>query len=173
MPGQSAATPFRRRSTATAAFLAALLGSVVVTVPPAAAGGPPLTGQGTGIITSIVETSSRNAGPNRIAERALTGTMLTGPLAGGTFEEEVRGVVHPNGTVTFQGTLSFSGTLQGCGDGTLTGRLAGRGTAGAAPVTDAHVALVGGRGATIPAAGTGWFHQDGPHLTYEITYVCR
>lgn len=143
-----------------------------MTAAPASAQGAVLRGEGTGMITSLEETSSRTAGGNRIAERTIEGVMLSGPLQG-TFTEEVRGVIHRDGRVTFQGTMNFQGTLEGCGDGTLTGRLTGRGQAGAAPLTEATISVIQQAAATIAASGHGTVHQDGPVLTYEIDYVCR
>lgn len=154
--------------TAATAGAAALL---LTSAAPAAASGPPLTGSGSGVITSVQETSSRDAGGNRIAERRLEG-FLTGALEG-TFVEEVRGVVHGNGTVTFHGILEFTGTVAGCGSGTVTGRLAGKGTGGPSPQTEARFTAVEGPSSPIDTTGTGVVVQDGPFLTYEIQYHCR
>lgn len=140
---------------------------MLVMVPPAFAQGPLLTGEGEGVITSVDETLIREAGGNRIAERVLEGT-LTGTLEG-TFREEVRGVVHRNGRVTFHGTLTFEGTAEGCGAVTVTARLSGRGQAGDAPVTEGTFALVGQQDAT----GHGTVMQAGPLMTYEVQYICR
>lgn len=130
---------------------------------------PPLSGSGAGAITSLVETSSRDAGGNRIAERRLEG-FLTGTLEG-TFVEEVRGVVR-DGQVHFQGTLVFTGTVEGCGSGTVVSRLQGSGRAGPSPLTDATFRSVD-QSSNPPAAGWGSVHQDGPFLEYEINYMCR
>lgn len=154
--------------TAATAGAAALLLSAAV---PAAASGPPLSGSGEGVITSVEETSSRDAGGNRIAERRLEGFM-SGALEG-SFVEEVRGVVHGNGTVTFHGTLEFTGTVAGCGSGTVTGRLAGKGTAGPNPQTEARFTAADQPSSTIDTSGTGVVVQDGPFITYEIQYHCR
>ena len=94
----------------------------VGTAPASAA--PPQSGSGTGSIARIAEVSSREAGGNRIVERELAGTF-TGTLSG-SVPEGVRGVVHRDGTVTFEGTLVFTGTVDGCGTGTVTARLVGR-----------------------------------------------
>lgn len=160
----------RSRSRAAFASGLAVAALVVATAAPAAAQGPPRSGTGQGFVTSLVETSSRDAGGNRIAERVLEGVM-TGALEG-TFREEVRGVVHRNGRVTFHGTLWFEGTAEGCGTGTVVARLAGRGTAGAAPITDATFTLVQRPSGTIAAAGHGTVHQEGPLLSYQVRYVC-
>jgi hypothetical protein len=134
--------------------------------------GPPLTGAGTGVITSLEITSSRDAGGNTVQERTLEGTV-SGTLEG-SFVEHVRGVIHRNGTVTFQGTMYFEGTLEGCADepGTLTATLSGRGQAGI-PVTDASFRVVNQASNTIKASGAGTLHQVGPMMTYEVRYVCR
>lgn len=156
-------------STGVAAFTAVVL--LIVLAGPAGAAGPPLSGSGEGVITSVQTTSSREAGGNRIEERRLEGVM-TGTLEG-TFVEEVRGVVHANGQVTFQGTLVFTGTVADCGDGTITGRLQGRGEAGPSPVTDATIRVVDQASNTVAISGQGSVHQHGPFLAYEIQYHCR
>lgn len=171
MSSTTTAKVSRKRLAAASASSLALVLAFVPAASSAAAQGPPRTAHGTGFITSLEETSSREAGGNRIAERVIHGEM-SGPLTG-SFTETVRGVIHRDGTVTFQGTMTFSGTLEGCGAGTLVGRLAGRGEAGPSPVTDATIALVNQQSATIDAAGQGRVHQDGALLTYEVTYVCR
>lgn len=135
-----------------------------------AAAGPPEEGSGSGTILTLDITSSREAGGNVIQERTLTGTV-SGTLDG-TFVEQVRGVIHANGLVTFQGTMHFTGTLEGCGEGSLTLGLSGRGVAGL-PVTDAQVRVINQSANTIDATGTGTVHQEGPSLTYDIRYVCR
>jgi len=131
--------------------------------------GPPLTGSGTGTITSLVITSQVAVGNNVIQERTLEG-VLSGALEG-TFAESVRGVIHGNGLITFQGTLEFAGTLAGCGEGTLTASFSGTGVAGA-PTTDAFLRIINQSAGTIAAAGTGTQHQTGPNITYELRYVC-
>ena len=132
--------------------------------------GPPATGNGTGLITSLEDVSTRNAGRNVIKERRLTGT-LSGSLQG-SFVEEVRGVIH-DGRVTFEGTLEFTGSVPGCGDGTFVLGLSGEGQAGLFPVTDATVRVITHASNTIPVGGTGTVHQEGPSLTYDIKYTCR
>jgi hypothetical protein len=93
-----------------------------------------------------------------------------GPLTG-EFIQHVRGVIHPNGQVTFQGTMTFTGTAQGCGEDpiTVTAHLNGKGSAGEHPVTDARFALV----VQSPANGNGTVHQDGFALAYDVRYTCR
>jgi hypothetical protein len=149
-----------------AVALSALLGTVAV---PAWAD-QPLSGGGEGVITTIQITPPRVAGGNRIEERRLEG-ILTGTLQG-TFVEHVRGVVHPDGTVTFQGTLVFTGTVEGCGEGTFTGRLQGRGQ-GNPPLTEASMQVVDQSASTVGVTGQGTVSQDGPLLTYSIRYRCR
>ena len=132
--------------------------------------GPPQTGSGTGSITSLEEVSTRDAGRNVIKERRLTGT-LSGTLEG-SFVEEVRGVIH-DGRVTFHGTLEVTGSVLGCGEGTFVLGLTGEGSAGVSPVTDAQVRVIHHASNTLPVAGTGTVHQEGPSLTYDIKYTCK
>lgn len=139
---------------------------------PASAAGPPRTGTGTGVITSVVITSTRAAGPNTIQERRLEGA-LEGALQG-VFVQDARGVIHPDGLVTFQATLEFAGTVEGCGDeeGTLTAAVSGHGQAGQ-PVTYATVRVINQASNTLRVNGQGWMHQVGADVTYEVKYVCR
>lgn len=133
--------------------------------------GPPLAGSGSGVITSVQVTSSRDAGGNRIEERRLEG-VLSGTLEG-QFVEEVRGVVHRDGQVNFHGTLVFTGTVAECGEGVVHARLSGKGTAGQAPQTEATFSVVDQPSNTVAATGGGEVVQDGPFLDYQIQYVCR
>ena len=142
---------------------------------PASSQGVVRSGEGTGYFTSLEETSSRQAGANRIAERVLTGVLTSGPLQG-EFTERVRGVIHPTGQVTFHGTMEFTGTAEGCNDGqpgTVVARLSGTGQAGAAPVTDATFALVDRAAGSLAATGQGSVHQDGLQVSYTVQYVCH
>jgi hypothetical protein len=132
--------------------------------------GPPLTGSGSGMITALEITSSRNAGPNVIQERYIEAT-IEGALEG-TFVQQTKGVIHGNGLITFQGTMEFTGTVAGCGEGTLTAALSGTGQAGV-PVTDAKFRVINQASGTLGVAGTGSMHQVGPAFTYEVRYVCR
>lgn len=144
-----------------------------ITGPSFAAGGlgPPLTGSGTGMITSLEITSERQAGPNRIQERTLTG-ILDGTLQG-SFEEHARGVIHGTGLITFQATFVFTGTVEGCeGEGSFSASLSGTGQAGE-PITDASFRVVDQASNTLRIAGTGTMRQVGPHATYDVRYVCR
>ena len=158
-----------------ATFVTMLAGAaLLLPMTPVGAEGAVLTGEGEGFITSLEETSSRDAGRNRIAERTLEGVLTSGPLQG-ELVEHVRGVVHPTGRVTFHGTLEFTGTAEGCNNGergTVVARIAGRGQAGAAPVTDARFALVDRAANTLSATGNGTVHQDGAQLSYTVKYVC-
>lgn len=129
-----------------------------------------LSGSGNGYVTGNVVTSTREAGPNHIVQRDITG-VLSGPLDG-TFTEHVVGVVHPDGMVTFQGTLTLTGSVDGCGEGILVGRLQGRGQANP-PVTDARAAIIDQSASTVGATGQGTVHQDGPELSYTFRYSCR
>jgi hypothetical protein len=132
--------------------------------------GPPQQGSGTGLITSLEILSRRNAGPNEVQERRLSGTV-EGTL-NGTFVQHVRGVIHPNGQVTFQGTMEFTGTLAGCGSGTLLLGLTGKGETGL-PVTEATVRPIKQAGNTLATNGVGTVRQVGPLLSYDLRYLCR
>jgi hypothetical protein len=154
---------------------------VVALAVPAAAQGPPQSGSGEGTITALEITSSRFAGPNEIQERKLEAKLVDGPLQG-TFVEETRGVIRPNGKVTFQGVMEFTGELYGCGDepleGTLTARFAGTAVAGdpesGTPVTaEAKFRVVNQASNTIPVSAQGTFTQTGPVFSYTVQFVCR
>ena len=149
------------------AGLAAAAATLIVAAPVAAA--PPTTGSGTGTIGLRSVTPVRVAGDNVFQERDLAGTV-SGTLVG-TFEEHVSGVIHGSGLVTFQGTMTFTGTVDGCGSGTLTLGVSGKGVAGA-PVTESSVRVIDSADNTIAVHGTGTVSQVGPTLTYEIQYQC-
>jgi hypothetical protein len=158
---------FRLPSTA---LLTTLLLLLAMAWPAAAA--PPLqegSGQGSIQIANIEEI--RQAGGNSIQQRQITG-VVTGDLDG-TFVQDVRGVVHRNGQVTFQGTMTFTGTIGTCGEGTVTLGLNGKGAAGALPVTESRVRPIGQAGNTVAVVGQGTVSQDGLAVTYELTYRCR
>ena len=164
------------RSSCLAAAAVAVV--TLVSAAPAQAA-PPQSGGGEGTIERIDELSSRTAGTNVIVERTLGGTF-TGTLSG-TVLERVRGVVRPDGTVTFHGTLVFTGTVDGCGTGTgteiLTARLEGRGqTTGGllgGPLTEANVQIVDQAANTVGVTGHGSVQQNGPLLSYSIRYSCH
>lgn len=138
--------------------------------PSFAVGGVPQHGSGTGVITSLVITSSRTAGSNIIQTRRLEG-IATGTLEG-TFVEEVSGVIHGSGLVTFHGTLEFTGTVADCGSGTISGTLRGTGQAGL-PTSETRFSVTNQASNTLRVTGTGTMSQVGPALTYEIQYKCR
>lgn len=135
---------------------------------------PPETGTGTGVIATVETIDGpRDAGPNRVETRRLTGT-LDGALQG-TFVEEVRGVVSADDEVRFQGTAVFDGALDGCGSGTVGLRVSGRGQAGQAPglpATVADVRIVDQASNTLPATGHGTITQEGADLTYQVEFHC-
>jgi hypothetical protein len=166
----SPVTP-RPRALAPAGYLAlvAVL-ALLLMAAPAAATGPPQTGSGNGVITNLEITSERTAGPNSIQERTIT-MAVTGTLDG-TFVQEVRGVVHDGRFVTFQGTGTFTGTMEGCGAGTVTLGITGKGSAGQHPVTESSVRVIGSASNTIDARGVGTVLQDGPLMSYEIRFIC-
>jgi hypothetical protein len=135
-----------------------------------AAAGPALTGSGTGTLTRVDIVVIREAGGNVIQERTLEGTV-EGALTG-TFVEQVRGVIHKSGLVTFQGTLEFTGTVAGCGDGTLTAGLTGRAQSGL-PTSDASIQLINAADSTLAVTGTGGLQQVGLAVTYDVRYICH
>jgi hypothetical protein len=149
------------------AGLAAAAAILIVAAPVAAA--PPLAGSGTGTVGLRSVTPVRVAGDNVFQDRDLVGTV-SGTLAG-TFEENVSGVIHGSGLVTFEGTMTFTGTVAGCGSGTVMLGVSGQGVAGA-PVTESSVRVIDSADNTIQVHGTGTVSQVGPNLTYEIEYTC-
>jgi hypothetical protein len=149
--------------------LAGLGAVAVLTVAAPVTASPPATGSGTGTIGIRSVTPVRTADGNVIQERDLTGTV-SGTLSG-TFDEQVTGVIHPTGLVTFHGTMTFTGTVDGCGTGTLTLGVSGQGVTGA-PVTESSVRVIDAAANTVAAHGTGTVSQVGPSLSYEIRYVC-
>jgi hypothetical protein len=128
-----------------------------------------LTGTGTGTVQHLSIKTVRAADGNVIQERDLAGTV-TGTLQG-TFIEQVRGVIHPTGLVTFEGTITFIGTVAGCGSGTLTLGVSGQGATGA-PVTDSQIRVIDAASNTIAAHGVGSVSQTGPLLNYQLQYHC-
>lgn len=167
MPGVDMMLKLRRRSIAVAIAAGAAL--LLLWAAPSGAA-TPLSGSGDGYVTGNTVTSSRQAGPNHVVNRDITGT-LSGALEG-TFTEHIAGVVHPDGTVTFHGTLTLTGTVERCGSGTLVGRLQGRGQA-SPPVTDARATIIDQSANTISVTGHGTVRQVGVALSYTLRYSCR
>lgn len=151
-------------------ILVAAVISLLFVAAPVAAADTPESGSGTGVITGLEVVSQRTAGRNSIQERVLT-VAVTGTLEG-ELVQHVRGVVHDGQFVTFQGTATFTGTMEGCGEGTLTLGLSGKGSAGPHPVTEATVQVIDQSSNTIGARGVGTVSQDGPLMTYEIQFTC-
>jgi hypothetical protein len=145
-----------------------MLIATLIVAPPASASAL-LTGTGSGIIVPQSMTTIRTADGNVIQERDLAGTVI-GAL-NGTFVEQVRGVIHPTGLVTFDGTITFTGTLAGCGSGALSLGISGQAVTGTA-VTEAHVRVIDAASNTIAAHGAGTLNQTGLSLTYQIQYQC-
>jgi hypothetical protein len=129
----------------------------------------PLSGEGTGEITSIDIEVIREAGGNVTQVRQLEGS-LTGTIDG-TFVETVTGVVHKSGRVTFRGTLTFTGTVADCGEGTFTVGVTGRAQSGL-PTADATFRVINQAANTLGITGTGTLSQVGTALTYEVAYIC-
>lgn len=72
---------------------------------------PPAPASGNYGVTVITGFSTRAAGPNTIIEQTTSGT-ITGTLSG-TFEDEIKAVVHPNGVVGAQGTFTCACMVAG------------------------------------------------------------
>jgi hypothetical protein len=152
------------------ALLCALTLTLALAIP-ASAASPLQQATGSGVFTQLIIVSSEFAGPNRIEVREISGQVL-GDLTG-TWTQEVRGVIHPNGQVTFQGTWSFTGVVGTCGIGTISGTLSGKGSAGAFPITSATARVTNQPSNTVPVVGQGVIDQQGPFVTYDIQYRCR
>lgn len=78
---------------------------------------PPAAASATMTVTAITGFAATPAGANTILHQTTQG-VFTGALMG-TFEDELKGVVHPNGKVTAQGTITCACTVEGK-SGTLT-----------------------------------------------------
>jgi hypothetical protein len=157
-------------------FAATLMTLLLISVfaLPASAQSPLLQATGDGVIVNLEVISTEFAGPNRIEVRRITG-VITGDLDG-VWTQEVRGVVHPNGLVTFQGVWEFSGKVGECGVGTISGRLTGRGQAGPFPdfpVTTAQARVTQQPSNTLGVVGQGVMDQQGPFVAYDIQYRCK
>jgi hypothetical protein len=153
----------------TGPVIAATAALLLMAATPSWAAGPPQEGSGTGQVLSFVNTSDRTAGNNRIVERQADG-VVDGPLDG-TFTEQQRGVVHADGTVTFEGTLVFTGVVAGCGTGTITTRLQGQGQANP-PLTSGTITVIDAGTNTVPAHGHGTIQQIGALVRYDVRYTC-
>jgi hypothetical protein len=148
---------------------AAVLAGVALFVLAAPAEARPLSGSGTGTLTSIDVDVIREAGGNVTQVRQVEGSV-DGAIEG-TFVQTVTGVVHKSGLVTFHGTMTFTGTVDGCGDGTFMVGVTGRAQAGI-PTADAKFRVINQATNTLGVTGTGTLHQVGPDLTYEVAYTC-
>lgn len=147
--------------------IASIIAALIFALPASASS--LMTGTGSGTVTSVSITPVLTADGNVIQERDLTGTV-TGDL-NGTFVEQVRGVIHPTGLVTFDGTMTFTGTVTGCGAGTFTLGVSGQGVTGA-PVTESSVRVIDAASNTLAVHGVGTVSQAGPSLTYQVQYQC-
>lgn len=136
--------------------------------------GPPVSGSGEAIITDLEVFPVREVGGNTFEDRVLRGETLSGPLDG-TFEQTVSGKVHASGRVVFRGTIEFTGSLGDCGEGIINLGVSGRGHVPEPgfPITEASVRVINQAANTIDVTGTGTLSQTGPHLLYDIQYVCR
>lgn len=151
------------------AVFGALVAVLVLAFPASAS--RPMTGSGTGMVTSIATTSSRAVGTNVVEERDVAGMIDTGPL-NGTFTEHVRGVIHQGGLLTFRGTMTFNGSVEGCGSGMVTLGVSGyRASAGEVVVTNVNV--IDAASNTIAVHGVGIVDQAGWDLTYQVQYQCQ
>ena len=149
------------------AILLTALTAVVVGAPASA---QPLPGSGTGTITRLDVTPTKDAGGNVTQVRTVEG-VVDGAISG-TFVETVTGVVHASGLVTFHGTMTFEGTVAGCGEGTFVVGVTGRAQAGI-PTADASFRAVDQSSNTLAITGTGSLRQVGAQLSYDVSYTCR
>lgn len=78
---------------------------------------PPAAANATMTVTAITGFTATPAGANTFIHQTTEG-VFAGALIG-TFEDELKGVVHPNGRVTAQGTITCACTVDGR-SGTLT-----------------------------------------------------
>lgn len=72
---------------------------------------PPAAAHTTMTVTAITGFAATPAGANTFIHQTTEG-VFTGALIG-TFEDELKGVVHPNGRVTAQGTITCECTIEG------------------------------------------------------------
>lgn len=157
--------------------LSVLLVSAATAGPPAHAGpphaGPALEGGGTGMIMNIEIEVLRETGGNSHQARTITG-VVEGTLTG-EFVQDVTGTVKRNGDVTFGGVMQFTGTIEGCGNAvhSVTLGLSGKGVGGPAPVTESTVRVIRNAANSLHATGHGIVSQEGPFLTYTLSYRCR
>jgi hypothetical protein len=104
-------------------LLAAAAGTAAVAAQPAAAGH--LQAAGTAQATSLVFNDVRSADGNTILEGVQQGVI--GGTITGTWVEQLRLVVHPDGSTNFHSFLTVVGTAVGCGTGTIRFRVEGQG----------------------------------------------
>ncbi len=156
---------------------AALLIVTLLAAVTAEARDPRQSGEGTGMITGFEQSIVRDVGGNSHEVRVVEG-IVTGSLTG-SFRQETTGTVHtnhPDNLVTFRGVLVFTGTIEGCGPGehTIVLGLSGRGTVPdpGFPLTEAKVRAINQPANTLAIIGTGTVTQEGPFLSYEVTYRC-
>jgi hypothetical protein len=152
-------------------FVLILVGVLAI---PASAQSPLQQATGTGVLTRLEATPPQQVGRNQIEVRTIEGVVF-GDLEG-DWTQEVRGVTHPNGQVTFQGTWEFTGKVADCGEGTISGRLNGRGAVGDPPdfpATTAQVRVTNQPSNTVGAVGQGVITQKGFLISYDIQYRCK
>ncbi|HEX9267160.1 MAG TPA: DUF3224 domain-containing protein [Candidatus Limnocylindria bacterium] len=143
------------------AGLAAIVAVALLAQPAAAT--EPSSGSGTFVFTSMTPTGARTADSNTIITATATGA-LSGALTG-TFTDELRQVLHADGTSEFHGTLTCTCTVQGM-KGTVVLRFEGSGTGGSA----GQFTVVSASGNLEGLHGQGTFAQTSPAVagTYEI-----
>jgi hypothetical protein len=149
---------------------AAVMACLAVLGLAAPAAARPLSGSGTATITRIGIEVVREAGGNVTQVRTVEATV-SGAIQG-TFVQEVTGVVHKSGLVTFQGTMTFSGSVADCGEGTFMVGVTGRAQSGL-PTAEATFRTINQAAATLAITGTGTLQQTGLEVTYDVRYTCR
>jgi hypothetical protein len=148
--------------------LVALVALALLLAAPAAAD-PPTPGSGAGTVTLRAITESRTADGNTIQERQNEGVL--GGAFDGSFTQDLRGVIHKDGRVTFHGFMVFVGVAGSCGAGTVYIELEGTGIAGA-PVTEGRMRTIDQAGSTVPVHVIGTFTQGANVFTYQGTFHC-
>jgi hypothetical protein len=155
------------RSARATAALAAGAAALVLAAPLAAS--PPTPGSGAGTILLRAPTETRTADGNVIQERHTMG-VVTGAFDG-TYVEDVRGVIHKDGLVTFHGFMTFTGIAGDCGVGTVYVELEGRAIAGVG-IAEGRLRTVDEGAATVKVHAMGAFEQLATTFTYAGQFHC-
>lgn len=128
-----------------------------------------LQASGTAQATSLAFTDVRSADGNTILEGVQQGVI--GGTFTGTWVEQFRLVVHPDGTTNFHSFLTVVGTADGCGAGTIRFVVDGQGEG---PVTEGRFRTVDQNDTTVNVHAVLDFVAFVPTgtITYTGTYDC-